>query len=511
MKRKIKIAIWVLFCSVTLLVAGIVGSLILGYRWLQGYLASDEPRTVLSQVVSQFLGVEGEFVALDLNFRGGSSPGFSGKGENLIATIRADEISASIRLEELINRSWSVPKIEIAHLSLTARPDRPFGSTSKKTSPAPQKTENKVTQWYEHFLPNRLDLDALSVQDLELAWEQPGSQGAFLNARVEARRRGSAWLIDAKQGQLKAGDALTFAVPALRIRWSSKRTEIESMELSHSGRATFRLSGLVSPEIDLTLKADNVDLADWVPTSVHTYLSGNFNAAAKVTQRAQKEMAVEGSVNFNSARLREHPAMVKTANYTRMSQYRDLTFQIVRGDFKAGDGRLDIRKLEIESRGLLRIEGFGTINGDTVDAEIDLGVPLQALRFLPGAGSQVFNREANGYHWARVKIHGPLSSPDQDLIARLLSAPINMVFDTLAGTVTNTIPNAVIDTASGATQIIQGGVGLVGGAAQTLTSGKTDGIKNGATNVLKGTGSVINIFNPFKSRKKEEKKPLETP
>ncbi len=611
MKRKRKIGLRIFIGGSLLLLVGVAASLILGVSWLQNYLAGDEPRLALSRVVSRFLGVAGEFASLDLNLRGVTSPGFSAKGEHFISSIRADEISASVKISELINRTWSVPRVDIAHLSLTARPDRPLTSEAQSVASSPPADDNKLFEWSQQFMPVRFDLKTLSIKDFDLRWEQGRSKGSFLNARVQAKHRGSGWLIDAKTAQLQTGDALIFDVPALRLAWSNERAEIENMELSYGGRATFQVSGMVSPELDLRLAAqgvelgswmpnsaqdyfsgncnadakitrktkeellivgsvnfnsarlrdqpatisvpllrllwsptrtkienmvithgrrttfrlsgvvspelnlnvtaEQVDLGEWIPREVQAHLSGNFNASAKFTQPGKKNMTVSGSVKFNDARLREHPAMIKVATFTRISRYRDLVFQVVRGEFKATGNRVEIRSLELESRGLLRVEGFGTIDGDTIDADLDVGVPTAALRFLPGAGSQVFNREGGGYRWARVKIRGPMANPDQDLVSRLINAPFNMVLSGLGGTLTNTLPNAVVTTAGGATQIIKGGVGLVGGAAKTITTGKTEGLKNGATNIIQGTGSVLNIFNPFKSRGKEEKKPLKAP
>ncbi len=462
---------------------------------LKSYLGSPQPGTALSLLTSRFLGVEGRFANLAINGFSASAAGYAGSGSRLVQRVRADDITGGLDPFGFLSRTWRIEHIRIARLDLAVQPGQ---SADTSAAPPPTKPENA---WWRSFIPNQVALDRFSAHSLHLRWPTGSGTGRLDGAELEARPRGRDWLIIARRGNITIDGVPGLRLTDLRVVWNRDRTKIERCELSPEGHGTISITGEISEERSLRIVAANVDIQPWIPQAAHPFLSGSLDVDAKLKRpspRASED--VSGRVSLNAARLQKHPAMEKVASYTRTPQYRDLMFQVAEARFRTSGDMTELQELKIESRGLLRIEGSGMIRGQTIDAEMDVGVPSAALRFLPGAGSQVFDRDRNGYRWARVRIQGPLDNPDQDLVSRLINAPFNMLLSSVTGILTDTVPNTLNQTSSGVTTILRGGIGIIGGAAQTVTTGKTETLTRGTQSVVEGAGEILNILNPFSRR-----------
>jgi hypothetical protein len=472
------------------------------FLWVRAYLAGPEPRNAISRATSRFLGVEGEYADLNIEGYSAHSAGYAGTGLQFVRKIRADNVAGKLNPAGLFKREWSVPEIAINRLTLDVYTERTLRAAEETPVAPPRNTSG----WWRSILPNRFQLDQLRVGEITVRWTTSKDAGEYSGSDVRAQPRGRTWLVEAGNGKLAFPRFPTFDVTAVRFLWSKEQTDIERLELATEGNGRVAISGKLGETHRLKIKATNVDLQSWIPKSAHAQLSGRLDCDTDYLQAPNKPLELSGTVSFNAARLRNHDVMDKVAQYTRMPQYRDMVFQVAVAQFTSEESTTNIEKLEIESRGLLRIEGAGKIVNETIDAEMDVGVPVTALRYLPGAGSQVFTVERDGYRWAHVKVKGPLANPEQDLVARLIDAPFNMVLGGLTGTLTDGVADAVKQTGSGATRILRGGVGVVGGTAEIITGKGGDGLGDGTKEILNGAGDILNIFNPFSGPSPEEQR-----
>ena len=140
------------------------------------------------------------------------------------------------------------------------------------------------------------------------------------------------------------------------------------------------------------------------------------------------------------------PILDKLATYTRMERFKRLALDIATASVSPrSSGGTRLEKIVVQSNGLLRIEGtLNLLPGDGIEGEFMVGVTPETLRWLPGAQNRVFI-EMNpqgppGLNWARVKVVGTRTAPQEDLSSRLLGAAgMSLLLDT---------PGAIVDKAS---------------------------------------------------------------
>ena len=78
--------------------------------------------------------------------------------------------------------------------------------------------------------------------------------------------------------------------------------------------------------------------------------------------------------------------------------------------------------LEIESKGLFRIEGKFTIENDRIEGNFNVGAAGDVLEPIPGSKEKVFTQSRGAYLWTSMTLSGPMEHPREDLKQRLVSA-----------------------------------------------------------------------------------------
>ena len=74
------------------------------------------------------------------------------------------------------------------------------------------------------------------------------------------------------------------------------------------------------------------------------------------------------------------------------------------------------------SDGAIRAEGRIVIDGEKLDGQLNIGLPVDVIAKLPSAANDVFNLNERGMRWAQVRISGTTDKPKEDLSARLMTA-----------------------------------------------------------------------------------------
>ncbi|WP_075089319.1 hypothetical protein [Verrucomicrobium spinosum] len=121
------------------------------------------------------------------------------------------------------------------------------------------------------------------------------------------------------------------------------------------------------------------------------------------------------------------PLLTRIADFTRTDRFRRVALEQAKGDVTRRGADLEIRKLILQSSGLLRVEGDLDIkNGNDLNGILQVGVSTDALRWMPGAQTQVFTESRPGgppgFAWTEVRLTGTVEAPREDLSNRLLAA-----------------------------------------------------------------------------------------
>jgi hypothetical protein len=140
-------------------------------------------------------------------------------------------------------------------------------------------------------------------------------------------------------------------------------------------------------------------------------------------------------------------------------------------EFSRRGGRFFAKEIELESTGLIRIEGALSIEGGVADGRFEVGVTPGTLRWIPSAEQKVFVREEGPYRWATVRITGPVGDLNEDLSGRLVQGAVEGAVEGVVDTATSLLPDAAVDGASdvldgaveGAMGILETGSGLLNG------------------------------------------------
>ena len=154
---------------------------------------------------------------------------------------------------------------------------------------------------------------------------------------------------------------------------------------------------------------------------------------------------------MHEGRLEALPILDQLAVFTATAQFRQATLQKAGADFVWRAGVLTISRLELESEGLLRLEGGFTVRNEQIDGRLRVGVARSAGRLLAGVGTLVFNDpEHDGYLWTTVQLSGSVHDPHEDLSARLVQATQQEVVRKAQQGA-----NTVLDTASGLLNLLK--------------------------------------------------------
>lgn len=479
MKRKRKgfaarLAAAALWALVALLVA-----LAAGAMWAWAWLNGPEFRRLAERQIGGALGAE---TALQ-------QPGWQGlsrvRAGGLIATgydgapvarIELGPAEAVLEPGRLAQRVLAIRSVEIEWARVV------IGQPGRKGPARPRHEEapSGIAALLAYAAaPRTVSLGPVRAARADLEWPSPIGPGSLRGTRAEARRSGGAWIVDAEGGRLKPSLLLPeFALARATARIEPGRVAIGNSELAAPGSAAgrVRVSGQIVPSLELAMAFERFDLTSLLPPERHAALAGALEGS--VTLRGS---AAAGEVRLAGGRLRGGAPMESAARFTGRPEYADLPLSTASASFQSssGAGQVDVSRLVVESAGLLAVEGSFTTGGGRIDGLFELGLPPDVLRRLPGSATAVFTREERGYRWTQIRVAGPIDSPENDLVGRLIAAPINAAFKGIGNVVGRTFETGGKLVTESAGRVIETGKAAGGAAA------------SGAGAVLEGAGTVV--------------------
>ena len=209
------------------------------------------------------------------------------------------------------------------------------------------------------------------------------------------------------------------------------------------------LGGEVNLEknIDVAIKITGIPITPLLPPGSQSKLKGNIFADLKVrgaTPLAPAAAEVSGSARLENASAKGVSGLDFLSKLARTPRLDVIPLHRASADFIYAGEKVTVTNLNVESHGLVAIEGGCVIKGAHINGTFQVGVPHEFIKWLPALETQVFKAARGGYRWTTMHVTGPLKSPTEDLTPRIEMALVAAGMDLVTGNLKNVpkVPDA---------------------------------------------------------------------
>ncbi|CAB4242621.1 conserved protein of unknown function [Methylacidimicrobium sp. AP8] len=380
-------------------------------------------RSYLSRAVAEGIGVEGRFSPLRLRGLAVGSGGFSGEGVpgSPIGELRAEDLEARFALSAVAHGIWRIDPLRIAHLEIVFRAARregePTSDGSRPSGPPEAPGAGRARAGF-----GRMSLERGEIQRVDLRW--PASilgGGALSGTRVSLKAEGSAWNGKAGGGTIACASLPNLSLEELRFRLDTGGLSLEQGRLRSEPSGSILLAGRFRwrdpGEGELRFSASGVALSPWLPEAWRNRVEGDLEAEGTVAAPRRGPWKVEADLSLAHGKLEGLPWLVELA--LNGGGAAALPLDRARAHLQAEPGDLSFERIEIESRGRMRIEGSLQVRGDSLSGHLAVGLAPERVALLPSAREKIFSEEKGGYLWAPVTVTGTVRDPQEDLSPRI--------------------------------------------------------------------------------------------
>lgn len=409
--------------------------------------------------------------------------------------LEAVNLQAGIDFGAIRNGAWSIHSAEADEITLHLRPGE---TLAPPTAPGPTSAEDQpdsdaVPSFLRRYLPTRTEVAGFDVRRFFFGhghWKiaetnLTASAWKSGQATVPVKLTGGTLQTPFEAPQQAAPLKLDLEKASLRI--SANQLNISAASLRWKQNAEARLRGtfdFASGDWELFTHVEEVPVDEFLDPWWKQRLSGRLNGDIESSGSRSASAVWKADASLTNGVLEGLPILATLAKYTRAERFKRLVLDTCQATIHPDRGGLRFEKIIVHSNGLIRIEGTMTLHGNLVEGDFMVGVTPETLRFIPGAEQLVFTEKnpqgAPGLLWTRVRVAGPLDSPQEDLSARLLGgAGMSVLFDTpekivkqgadallkpVLGDDAAKVPGKVIEGASGLLENgVKAGAGLLNG------------------------------------------------
>lgn len=415
---------------VLVLVAGLIAN-----AWLQGWLRGPAFRGLVEAQTGRALRGDARFEPFVWSGPQIFSPDLtvSGKDGEVLDSLRAQQIRADVNWRAAFSGSWNVRRIDITRLDLAL--SAPGAASPAEALAAETAAVEEVAQAraaIPSWLPSRFDLDVVVVADANAEFP-PG--GAIRNTSLTIQPEGAGWIFDARGGKYDPPAVLgPLDIEDIRVRLQQDVVYLTDARLRASGAGRVTANGEFggAEEYRVQLEWQNIDVSEVLDATWRDRLTGLVHGEARIRPAKTADAApVEGNFSLGEGTLTGLPLQEEIARFTRSPQFARMPVHELSSRFKTNGDVTEFEDFVLESKGLLRMEGRGTLGPDTrIAGTFRVGVTPQTLQWLPGSQERVFTVSEGGYLWTDVEVGGTLDRPTEDLSNRLARAMGEHVIDT---------------------------------------------------------------------------------
>jgi hypothetical protein len=419
--RRFWIAIGALFALIVVAVAGL-------NLWVRAYLRSEAFRKLVDAKTGEALHVDADWQPLEWSGSSVFSAALSARGESgaPLESLEAGQVRASVNWRAIFEGAWRVDRIDAVRLDLALRSTPEQAASAAEPGPTPDTEPPR-----RGFLPNRFELERVSVQDANIAVD---ALGGLRHTALVAVPEGNGWVLDGSGGRLEPAGHTPLDVANFRVRFQQGVAYVTDASLRLGANGAISLSGEIggtAAPFDMQTQWQGVAAADVLDATWKKRLSGVLSGQAHVVGRRDQSALTTGNFRLADGTLEGLPVQKQIATFTRSPQFERMPLQEVSGDFTTDGATTTVKNFVLESQGLLRVEGDCRIGArGELEGNFRVGVTSQSLQWLPGSQERVFVNARNGYLWTTVKVGGTMESPTEDLSERLARAVGEQAIDT---------------------------------------------------------------------------------
>ena len=425
-------AAWSVFllCALLVLVALFAR---FGAGW---YFGSERFRRQMTRAIDQELKAEGTFQPLHYSKGTFYSDSFvaQGNGRAFFSDLQADRIRAVMNWRGLLDRRWEVDELNIQNLDVRFA-DRPTqGGTPQpaRTVAKPHSTKppSKPSSW-------KLDLHKAVIAQSSWRWgSTPATSGSLTKSGFTLAPENGSWLVEATSGTLAQTGWPLLTIESAKLRYTGPSLFVTESAL-RAGEGRLKVDGEINFDraADFQVRFDNVDFAPFLPSDwrvrLHGKIAGTVTVHVPLPKGAPK---IEGDVRLVDGQLEGLPLFDQIATFTQTERFRRVALTRGSVTFSNQGERTVVKKLVLESAGLMRVEGGCTIAKKKVNGRFQIGLTSASLKWLPGSQARVFTVARGGYFWTPVRVSGSVDHPHEDLTKRLLAAAASELLQNSKGT-----------------------------------------------------------------------------
>jgi hypothetical protein len=439
--RRTRFIFWSL---ATLAFLAVIGA-VTGYVMINRYLAGDKFRRMLADRAGGALEIQAEFDPLRWAGTSIYTDGFKGHGgtDNAIRILKADRIRADLDLAAIFRGVWQIDTVEMETLSLQLQqtPTPKPGTKPAATKLFPTETDGAARPDLP-FLPKKTEIRKLTVRDATLSWPMGnGGIGSIEHFKITATPDQKSWIFTGEGGVYRQPGLPPLNVDHYRVRFTPPSLLFVEARLSDGKGGTADIHGEIDAgaagQLDLTADLNKIVVTPFLPDDWRARFHGNLSGPIRLKGifDGSRPLRAEGSIAVSEGSVEALPVLNQVASLTQTAEFRSMKLQQCRADFAHEGGNLDIRNLLIESQLLLKVTGGLRVEGHALNGTFDLGTTPKAVRLIPGATSQVFTSQKDGYVWTTVQLRGTVEDPQEDLTPRLKSAAVNSIIDAMPSSI----------------------------------------------------------------------------
>lgn len=447
------------------IVLGVVGLLLVGgffgvQIWLKSYLQSEKFRRWISAEASQRLEAEVEMSGITWQDSSATVGSFTAKGSEASAFgfVEARDIRATVNAGAVWDRVWQVDGVKVARVFVD------LSAPKQAAAPAvPSAGDGSGSSggsgFLSSFLPNRTVVKEISVDQAGMLWSSGENRAEVrgIGLQVKPAETNEFFLFSGHGGtvNLSMAPEMPVKLEDFEASWQDGELTVDALNADAAG-AQLTAEGTVSmgdrAALDLKAGISGLDLSRVLPPDWLKSLSGKAGGTVRVSgdPRVPAKLLWRGQAALREGLLEGLPLLHVIAKKTRNEALIRLLLKDARTDFtRTGEGGWLLEKIMVDA-GTLRMKGRastapdGALNGDLL-----LGILPGTLRYLAGAEQSVFlplnqllvtqqersliTQDDAGLLWTRLKLHGTVDHPKEDLSDRLAQAWFNATVDEVMG------------------------------------------------------------------------------
>jgi hypothetical protein len=412
-----------------IIACAVVAAVLVGYSAVQKTFS----RIVQDGTVNRLVGrktaviLEADSGYLPLSWSGMSvrSDGLlvRGKPPRSLTEMRASDLRASCSLQDLWKRKWTIKQLQVAQLQTA------FGTAAVSQLPPILSKEPPLEPQIDTETPLKLEILETIISRMTIAWgATPETVGYFRD--VESRFYPKDHNLDcfARGGTFGQAGWPQLAVDELKLHYRKPKLMVESAVFSIVRQKNIKINGELdfgqTGGMDLRIQGVQVPAEPFLTGFWKGKLEGVYDGECRLQKQFQPnaKVAAVGELHFTRGLVHDVATLNQLALLTRHPQFEKPKIDVLKAHYTFNGSRLDVAAVEIETKGLFRIEGDFALEKGNIDGKFRIGVAPDVADSIPGAREKVFLDERGGYLWTSMMLEGPMQHPKENLKQRLVSA-----------------------------------------------------------------------------------------